>query len=57
MKTRTVGFFVFDGVVLLEFAGPLQVFDVAARVAVRRGLAASPPFQPVVISRSGTWST
>ncbi|MEQ6311022.1 MAG: AraC family transcriptional regulator [Delftia sp.] len=53
MKTRTVGFFVFDGVVLLEFAGPLQVFDVAARVAVRRGLAASPPFQPVVISRSG----
>lgn len=53
MRTRTVGYFVFDGVVLLEFAGPLQVFDVAGRVALRRGLAQAHPFEPLVISQTG----
>lgn len=32
-----VGIFVFDDVEILDFAGPLQVFSTAARVAVARG--------------------
>jgi transcriptional regulator GlxA family with amidase domain len=51
--TRTIGYFVFDGVVLLEFAGPLQVFDVAGRVAMKRHLTDVHPFKSLVLSKTG----
>ena len=51
--TRTIGYFVFDGVVLLEFAGPLQVFDVAGRVAMKRQLTDVHPFKSLVLSKTG----
>lgn len=53
MKPRVIGYFVFDGVVLLEFAGPLQVFDVANRVATKRAPSDVRPFQNVVLSKTG----
>jgi transcriptional regulator GlxA family with amidase domain len=53
MRQRVVGYFVFDGVVLLEFAGPLQVFDVAGRVAIKRKLTEVHPFTSVVLSKTG----
>ncbi|WP_137924166.1 DJ-1/PfpI family protein [Cupriavidus sp. 2SB] len=53
MAQRKIGYFVYDGVVLLEFAGPWQVFDVAGRVAIKLGLAEVHPFVPVVVSRTG----
>lgn len=53
MRSRTIGYFVFDGVVLLEFAGPLQVFDVAGRVALKQGRSEIPPFISRVLSKTG----
>ncbi len=53
MKPRVIGYFIFDGVVLIEFAGPLQVFDVANRVATKRNLSDVRSFQNVVLSKTG----
>jgi transcriptional regulator GlxA family with amidase domain len=49
MKPRVIGYFIFDGVVLLEFAGPLQVFDVANRVCAKKNRLDARPFQNVVL--------
>lgn len=54
MQTRTVGFYIFDGVVLLEFAGPLQVFDVANRVAVKSGHTSHAPFRPILVAKTAS---
>jgi transcriptional regulator GlxA family with amidase domain len=51
MRTRTVGFYVYDGSVLLEFAGPLQVFDVANRVLAKTGTSDRALFQSRLISK------
>jgi transcriptional regulator GlxA family with amidase domain len=53
MKTRCVGLFVYDGAVLIEFAGPLQVFDVANRVHAKAAADAPPPFEYRLISKTG----
>lgn len=45
--TRTIGIFVFDGVEVLDFAGPYEVFTCAARV---HG-GATPPFRVLTIGR------
>jgi len=45
--TRTIGIFVFDGVEVLDFAGPYEVFTCAARVHGGD----SPPFRVVTIGR------
>jgi transcriptional regulator GlxA family with amidase domain len=51
MHTRLVGFYVYDGAVLLEFAGPLQVFDVANRVAMKLEPSVAQPFHSILISK------
>lgn len=45
--TRTIGIFVFDGVEVLDFAGPYEVFTCASRV--HEG--AIPPFRVLTIGR------
>jgi len=42
--TLTVGILLYDGVELLDFAGPYEVFTVASRVHLRDDPAAEPPF-------------
>lgn len=39
-----IGIYLFDGVELLDFAGPIEVFTTAARVHARRHPGAAPPF-------------
>jgi transcriptional regulator GlxA family with amidase domain len=51
MRTRTVGFYVYDGAVLLEFAGPLQVFDFANRVVAKTSTSDWVPFQSRLMSK------
>jgi transcriptional regulator GlxA family with amidase domain len=53
VHTRTIGFYVYDGSVLIEFAGPLQVFDVANRVTAKTRPGTDAPFKTVLISRRG----
>lgn len=49
----TIGILLFDGVEVLDFAGPFEVFSVASRIAASRGFAAPDPFQVVTVSRDG----
>lgn len=49
----TIGILLFDGVEVLDFAGPFEVFSVASRIAAARGFAAPDPFQVVTVSRDG----
>ncbi|WP_316979796.1 DJ-1/PfpI family protein [Shumkonia mesophila] len=50
---RTVGIYVYDEVEVLDFAGPFEVFSVAARLALRTAPTEPPPFSVVTISRTG----
>ena len=43
--TLTVGILLYDGVELLDFAGPYEVFTVASRVRLREESGAEPPFE------------
>ncbi len=47
--TLAVGILLFDGVELLDFAGPYEVFTVASRVRLRDDPAAEPPFDVFTI--------
>ncbi|GAW41811.1 Isonitrile hydratase [Brevundimonas sp. SH203] len=49
----TIGILLFDGVEVLDFAGPFEVFSVASRIAAVRGFAAPDPFQVLTVSRDG----
>nr|WP_314437632.1 DJ-1/PfpI family protein [uncultured Brevundimonas sp.] len=49
----TIGILLFDGVEVLDFAGPFEVFSVASRIAGARGFAAPDPFQVLTVSRDG----
>lgn len=49
MQKRTIGHYLYDGVVLIEFAGPFQVFDVANRVTKKINLDHN-PFNQILIS-------
>lgn len=51
-STRRIGILVFDDVEVLDLAGPFEVLSVASRVATRRGLAAEPPFDIVLVGRT-----
>jgi transcriptional regulator GlxA family with amidase domain len=44
-KTLNVGILVFPDVEVLDFAGPFEVFSVAARVAARDSALSEPPFR------------
>lgn len=46
----TVGILLFPQVEVLDFAGPYEVFSVASRVAVSRGLSHHPPFRVITIA-------
>jgi len=48
--TLTVGILLFDGVELLDFAGPCEVFTVASRVRLRDDPAAEPPFDVLTVA-------
>jgi transcriptional regulator GlxA family with amidase domain len=47
--TRTIGILAFDGVELLDFAGPYEVFTCAARVAGKRDGNAAAPFRALTV--------
>lgn len=49
---RTVGIHLYDGVEVLDFAGPFEVFSTASRVAQRKTPGALAPFEVVTIARS-----
>ena len=49
---RKVAILVFDGVEVLDFAGPFEVFSVASRVAVRDGDSGVAPFDVYVCSHA-----
>jgi transcriptional regulator GlxA family with amidase domain len=49
--TRTIGIFVFDGVEVLDFAGPYEVFTCAARVHLGLAPGAPPPVKVLTIGR------
>lgn len=51
--TLAVGILLFDGVELLDFAGPYEVFTVASRVRLRDDPAAEPPFDVFTIGVTG----
>ena len=48
--TAVVGIYMFDGVEVLDFAGPFEVFSTAARLAARRRPDQPPPFAPTLIA-------
>lgn len=48
-----VGILLFPEVEVLDFAGPFEVFSVAARVARRDGLSEVPPFRVATVSAGG----
>lgn len=48
--TLAVGILLFDGVELLDFAGPYQVFTVASRVRLRDDPSAEPPFEVFTVA-------
>ena len=52
--TQTVGIYLYDGVEVLDFAGPFEVFSTASRVAQRRAPETQPPFSVATIARSRT---
>jgi transcriptional regulator GlxA family with amidase domain len=51
--TTTVGIFVFDGVELLDLAGPYEVFTAAARLHGREEPSAPPLFGVFTVGRTG----
>ncbi len=51
-STRRIGILAFDDVEVLDLAGPFEVLSVASRVAVRRGLDRTPPFEVVIVGRA-----
>ncbi len=51
--TLAVGILLFDGVELLDFAGPYEVFTVASRVRLRDDPAAEPPFDVFTVAAAG----
>lgn len=50
--TRSIGIFVFDGVEVLDFAGPYEVFACASRVSARIAPAAAMPFRVFTVGQS-----
>ncbi|HEY4077251.1 MAG TPA: DJ-1/PfpI family protein [Rhizomicrobium sp.] len=52
-RTLTVAILMFGEVEVLDFAGPFEVFSVAARVARRDGDYGFVPFAPTLVSKSG----
>lgn len=48
--TATIGIFIFDGVEVLDFAGPFEVFSVASRISGRIAANSAPPFRPILIA-------
>lgn len=51
--TRRVGLLMFDGVEVLDFAGPFEVFTTATRMQARLAPAAAAPFEVRTVSRAG----
>ena len=49
---RTVGIYLYDGVEVLDFAGPFEVFSTASRLAQREAPEAPVPFRVATIARS-----
>jgi len=47
--TWTIGIYLFDGVEVLDFAGPFEVFSTAARVHGRQEPPSPPPFVVVTV--------
>jgi transcriptional regulator GlxA family with amidase domain len=52
-RTRRVGILMFNGVEVLDFAGPFEVFTTATRMQARLAPQAAPPFEVCTISRHG----
>jgi transcriptional regulator GlxA family with amidase domain len=52
-RTLSVAILMFNDVEVLDFAGPFEVFSVAARVAKRDGDFPFPPFSVALVSKSG----
>jgi transcriptional regulator GlxA family with amidase domain len=52
-RTLSVAILMFNEVEVLDFAGPFEVFSVAARVAKRDDDFAFPPFAAALVSKSG----
>jgi transcriptional regulator GlxA family with amidase domain len=52
-RTLSVAILMFNDVEVLDFAGPFEVFSVAARVAKRDGDFAFPPFAVALVGKSG----
>lgn len=50
--TRTIGIYIFDGIEVLDFAGPYEVFTCASRVAALLNPGATAPFRVVTIGQS-----
>lgn len=50
--TLAVGILLFDGVELLDFAGPYEVFTVASRVRLREDPSEEPPFDVFTVAAS-----
>lgn len=48
---RTVGIYLYDGVEVLDFTGPFEVFSTASRVAQRHAPSVAAPFRVVTIAR------
>lgn len=48
---RTVGIYLYDGVEVLDFAGPYEVFTTATRVLARREPQAPPQFRVLTVAR------
>ncbi len=53
-ETLTVGIVLFPDVEVLDFAGPFEVFSVAARIAGKAIGAATPPFRVVTIAATAS---
>lgn len=47
---RTVGIYLFDGVEVLDFAGPFEVFTTASRVKMRKHPGIEAPFKVITIA-------
>jgi len=52
-RTLSIAILMFNEVEVLDFAGPFEVFSVAARVAKRDGDFAQSPFRVALVSKSG----
>lgn len=51
--TLRVGLYLYDGVEVLDFAGPFEVFSTASRVASRLDARAAPPFAVSLLAEAG----